>query len=72
MIGGSKMQRLTMLRKEKGLSQRALSRESGVGASTISRAEKQALMYRSQAQNIADALGWEGDPMELFEEVEAA
>mgnify|MGYP000098075584 CR=1 FL=1 len=65
MIGGSKMQRLTMLRKEKGLSQRALSRESGVDASTISRAEKQALMYRSQAQNIAD-------PMELFEEVEAA
>ena len=72
MIGGSKMQRLTMLRKEKGLSQRALSRESGVDASTISRAEKQALMYRSQAQNIADALGWEGDPMELFEEGEAA
>lgn len=72
MIGGSKVQRLTMLRKEKGLSQRALSRESGVDASTISRAEKQALMYRSQAQNIADALGWEGDPMELFEEVEAA
>ena len=72
MIGGSKMQRLTMLRKEKGLSQRELSRESGVDASTISRAEKQALMYRSQAQNIADALGWEGDPMELFEEVEAA
>lgn len=72
MIGGSKMQRSTMLRKEKGLSQRALSRESGVDASTISRAEKQALMYRSQAQNIADALGWEGDPMELFEEVEAA
>lgn len=66
------MQRLTMLRKEKGLSQRALSRKSGVDASTISRAEKQALMYRSQAKNIADALGWEGDPMELFEEVEAA
>ncbi len=65
------MQRLTMLRKEKGLSQRALSRVSGIDASTISRAEKQSLMYRSQAQNIADALGWEGDPMELFEEVEA-
>ena len=65
------MQRLTMLRKEKGLSQRALSRVSGIDASTISRAEKQSLMYRAQAQKIADALGWEGDPMELFEEVEA-
>ena len=63
------MQLLTKLRKEKGLSQRELSRISGVDASTISRAEKRALMYASQARSVADALGWDGDPMDLFKEV---
>lgn len=65
------MKRLEALRKNKALTQRALGKMANVAAADICKAEKRCLMlYPSQAVRIADSLGWEGDPMELFEEVE--
>ena len=58
-------------RRNHGWSQRELMRRSGVDSAYISRAERQGMrLYPGQARKIADALGWEGDPAELFKEVE--
>lgn len=64
---------LEKLRKEAGLSQRKLGRacQPEVDPSYISQAERQGLhLYPGQAQRIAAALGYEGDPAGLFEAVE--
>lgn len=64
------MTRLEFMRRSAGYSQRKLSEKSSVNAADISRAEKRGLiLYPCQSERIADALGWTGDPMELFEEV---
>ena len=64
------MIKLERARRDAGWSQRELSRRSQVDASYICNAEKRGLtLYPSQAARIAAALGWEGDPSELFEEV---
>lgn len=64
---------LEKLRKDAGLSQRKLGRacQPEVDSSYISQAERQGLrLYPSQAQRIAAVLGYEGDPADLFVEVE--
>ena len=68
------MIRLEFLRRQAKLSQRGLGEMCSprVGACYICNAEKRGMkLYASQAQRLADALGWTGDPEELFEEVEA-
>lgn len=65
------MKRLEFLRRNAALSQRGLGKAARVDASYICNAEKRGMsLYPSQAVRLADALGWKGDPMELFEEVE--
>lgn len=61
------------LRRDAGLSQRKLGRacQPEVDPSYISQAERQGLrLYPGQAQRIAAALGYEGDPANLFEAVD--
>ncbi|MFR1323214.1 MAG: helix-turn-helix domain-containing protein [Adlercreutzia equolifaciens] len=62
---------LVLERQKLGLSQAALARATGANPSSISRIESgKEPPYPLRAQRIADALRWEGDPMDLFEEVE--
>lgn len=63
---------LSVLERQKlGMSQAALARATGANPSSISRIESgKEPPYPLRARRIADALGWEGDPMALFEEVE--
>lgn len=57
-------------RHKLGLSQAALARITGANPSSISRIESgKEPPYPLRARRIAAALGWKGDPMELFEEV---
>lgn len=66
------MKRLEFMRRDNGLSQRELGRLSGVNASYICNAERRGMeLYPSQAQRLAEALEWRGDPSQLFEEVRA-
>ena len=65
------MKRIKYLRQEMGLSQRALGERARVDASYICNAESRGLrLYQSQQARLAEALGWEGDPAALFEEIE--
>lgn len=65
------MIRLTKERKDARLSMSALARKADMHVSSISQIEAQRLRpYPGQVVKLVDALGWEGDPMELFEEVE--
>lgn len=64
------MKRLEFLRREQRKTQRGLGCETGVSASYICNAERRGMvLYPTQAARLAKALGWSGDPMELFEEV---
>lgn len=64
------MNRLKFMRIRKGLTMRQLGIDSKVSASDICKAEKHGLrLYQAQAQRVAIALGWQGDPMDLFKEV---
>lgn len=48
-----------------------LGRKTGLNPSTISRfINGKEAVSESRAKRIAEALGWKGDPMGLFEEVE--
>ncbi|WP_281654772.1 XRE family transcriptional regulator [Eggerthella sinensis] len=64
------MKRLEFMRRNLRLSQREAGKLAGVNASYICNAEKRGLiLYPDQAKRLSSALGWEGDPAELFEEV---
>lgn len=53
-----------------GMSQAALARAAEVNQSSMSRIENGLEpAYSHRGKRIADALGWKGDPAELFEEV---
>ena len=57
-------------RRKRGLSQSKLARIADVNATSMSRIENgKEPPYRLRGKRIADALGWEGDPAELFREV---
>ncbi len=68
------MKRLKALRTAAGLSQRGVSRKCNppVDQAYICYAENGLALGRGQAQRLADALGWDGDPMALFDDVEVA
>ena len=64
------MMKLVEVRRKAGLSQSKLARLADVNQTSMSRVERGLEpAYPMRAQRIADALGWRGDPMELFEEV---
>lgn len=65
------MIKLTEKRKEAHLSMSALARKADMHVSSISQIEAQRLKpYPGQITKLTNALGWKGDPMELFKEVE--
>lgn len=64
------MKRVVLERRKLGWSQAELARQIGANPSSMSRVEKgKEPPYPLRAIRIARALGWEGDPAELFEEV---
>lgn len=65
------MKRVVLERRKLGMSQAKLARTAGVNQSCMSRIENgKEPPYPHRGKRIADALGWEGDPAELFEEVD--
>lgn len=61
---------VTKVRESKGLSQAKLARLADVNQSSMSRIEcGKEPAYSGRGARIAIALGWQGDPMDLFEEV---
>jgi len=71
-MSGKTQLRCAVERQRLGISQAELARRVGCCASSLSRIEHgKEPAYRIRGQKIADALGWKGDPEELFEEVEA-
>ena len=57
-------------RKRLGISQGKLARMADVNQSSMNRIERgKEPPYPNRGRRIADALGWQGDPMKLFEEV---
>jgi transcriptional regulator with XRE-family HTH domain len=68
-----KRRRLAIAREAKGMNRSQLARAAKMQAGTIAWIETGRFVpYESQLDKIADALGWEGDPSELFEEVRDA
>lgn len=65
------MLRIEQVLKERGLSQAKAARMSDVNESSMSRIVRGVEPpYPRRGQRIAEALGWEGEPSELFEEIE--
>ena len=59
------------LLEERGMSQSELARQAEVNQTSLSRIiNGLEPAYPKRGKRIADALGWEGDPEELFKEVE--
>ncbi|MEG0303679.1 helix-turn-helix domain-containing protein [Gordonibacter sp.] len=64
------MKKVVLERKKLGMSQAKLARVADVNQSCMSRIESgKEPPYPHRGKRIADALGWAGDPAELFEEV---
>ncbi|WP_297150925.1 helix-turn-helix transcriptional regulator [uncultured Ellagibacter sp.] len=62
------MLRLVLWRKR--MTQADLARRTGIDPASVSRIVRGVEpAYPRRGRRIADALGWEGDPSELFEEV---
>ena len=65
------MKRVTVERKKLNWSQAELARRAGINASSMSRIE---LGYEpafpKRGKRIADALGWSGNPDDLFADIE--
>lgn len=67
------MLKVTAERLKQGMSQAKLARLAEVNQSCMSRIENgKEEAYPHRGKRIADALGWEGDPDELFHEVDEA
>lgn len=65
------MKRITKIRGERGLSRSRLSVLSGVNVTSIYEFERgNRKPYPKALRKLADALCYEGDPAELFEEVD--
>lgn len=61
---------LKKLRLDNDVTQRSLWLKTGIDPSLISKAERYGMrMNDKHSRAIADALGWDGDPAELFKEV---
>ena len=65
------MKRVTVERRKLGWSQAELARHAEVNATSMSRIESgKEPAWPKRGKRIADALGWQGDPDELFEDIE--
>ena len=65
------MMRLTEFRQSQRLSKSALARKASMHVSSVCQIENGCLYpYPGQAKKLAKALGWEGDPSELFRDSE--
>lgn len=66
------MRLLEQMRRERGLSQFELGCKCkpAVAPSYVCNAERHGFIYPSQLKRLAKALGHEGDPAELLEEVD--
>lgn len=61
---------MTVVRKDKGITQTGLSNLTGIAEPQISAIEnKHVIPSDGWKRRIAEALGWEREPAELFEEV---
>lgn len=61
---------VTVVRKDKGITQTGLSNLTGIAEPQISALEnKHILPSEGWQRRIADALGWEREPSELFKDV---
>lgn len=66
------MKRVAIERKKLNWSQAELARRAGINASSMSRIESGfEPAFPKRGKRIADALGWQGDPSELFKDIEA-
>lgn len=64
------MLKIQQVLRERGLSQSKAARLANVNDSSMSRIVRGIEpAYPKRGKRIAEALGWEGDPAELFEEV---
>lgn len=67
------MKMITVIREQQKLSKSALARAAKMHVSSVCQIENGRLVpYPGQARKLADALGWKSDPLELFEDMEAA
>ena len=67
------MRLVVMLRKQKGITQRGLAAKAHVNSMYMNLFETgRANPSAAQAKRVARALGYDGDPMDLFEEIDAA
>ena len=65
------MTRLQLELLRRGVSQRELAERASVSESSLSRiCNGKEPAYPRRGKRIAEALGWTGDPQELFEEVD--
>ncbi|MCI1497812.1 MAG: XRE family transcriptional regulator [Coriobacteriaceae bacterium] len=65
------MTRLQIELLRRGVSQKELAERAGVNEASLSRiCNGKEPAYPKRGKRIADALGWAGDPAELFEEVD--
>lgn len=57
--------------RERNVSQAWLAREAGINQTSVNRiVNGREAAFSKRGQKIADALGWAGDPADLFKEVE--
>ena len=65
------MLKVTVVRKDKGLTQAQLSDLTGIAAPQINALERQRIKpYEGWQRRIAAALEWDREPRELFEDVQ--
>ena len=65
------MLKLTVVRKSKGMTQADLAKATGIAAPQINAIENRRIFpWDGWQARIAEALNWERNPSELFEEVE--
>lgn len=65
------MLKLTVVRKQQGLTQAKLAKLAGMSAPQLSAIEnKRIYPWEGWQRRIADALSWKGEPSDLFNEVE--
>ncbi len=65
------MLRMSLERTRQGLSKSALATRSGINSTTVWEIEAgRRTAYPKAAQAIANVLGWEGDPADLFKEID--
>ena len=66
------MRLVVMMRKQKGMTQRGLAKMAHINSMYMNLFETgRANPSAVQAKKIARALGYSGDPMDLFEEIDA-